>query len=263
MLYYPGCTVKRNAPEYEKRALEILSRIDIEVYELTSWYCCGAFYSLAKDDLLKHVGGLRTLIKSQAQAKQHGTSKLLTICPMCYNVLKRINYMLKNNPENLETLTMFMDDEERYTLGVEVVHLVEVLRDNIDKLKKLAVVKLGDVVVAPYYGCTLLRPKEVSIDNAEKPEVMDHALRALGIEVIDFPLKTECCGAYQSVFNRGIIIEKSKEIIQEAIAMGANAIAVVCPLCKYNLDTVLPLTSKRSGIRVVYLTDLISQVMGL
>lgn len=262
MLYYPGCSVKRNALEYEKKTLEILSKIGIEVYELDNWYCCGAFYSLAKDDLMKHIGGLRTLIKAQVQARKHGTNKLLTLCPMCYNVLKRVNHMLRENPENLDTLALFMDEEEKYTIGIEVLHLLEVLRDNIDKLKRLVVTEVKDVVVAPYYGCTVLRPREIAFDNAENPEVMDNILRALKIEVIEFPFKTECCGAYQSVFNRKIVFEKSGEILEEAAVRGANIITVICPLCKYNLETTLLSLGKKLRIEIVYLTDLLSRATG-
>jgi len=263
LLYYPGCTVERNALEYEKKALEILGKISIEVRELDNWYCCGAFYSLAKDDLMKHVGGLRTLVKAQVQARQYGTNKLLTLCPMCYNVLKRINKSLSENPGDLDTLSLFMDEEERYTIGIEVLHLLEVLRDNIERLKGLVAVEVKDVVVAPYYGCTALRPREVAFDNAEDPVVMDDILKALGIKVVEFPFKTECCGAYHSVFNREIAIEKSREILEEAAARGANTIAVICPLCKYNLETALSSSGRKLGVKVIYLTDLVSQVMGL
>lgn len=262
LLYYPGCTVKRNAPEYEKKALEILSKIGIEVRELDNWYCCGAFYSLAKDDLMKHVGGLRTLIKAQVRARTHGTNKLLTICPMCYNVLKRINNMLRENAENLDTLTLFMDEEEKYTIGIEVLHLLEVLRDNINRLKKL-VVETSEVIVAPYYGCTALRPREIAFDNAENPEVMDNILKALNIKVVEFPFKTECCGAYQSVFNRKIVLEKSREIIEEVVARGANTIAVICPLCKYNLETALSSFGKKPRVEIAYLTDILMRVISL
>jgi heterodisulfide reductase subunit B len=263
LLYYPGCTIKRNALEYEKKTLEILSKIGIEVYELENWYCCGAFYSLAKDDLMKYVGGLRTLIKAQVQARKYGTTKLLTLCPMCYNVLKRVNNMLRENPESLDTLTLFMDEEEKYVVRIEVLHLLEVLRDNVYRFKKLMVTEVKEIVVAPYYGCSVLRPKEIAFDNAENPQVMDDILKALNIEVVEFPFKTECCGAYHSIFNKEIVIEKSREIIGEAVVRGANTIAVICPLCKYNLETVLLSLNKKLKVKIVYLTDLLSQVMSL
>jgi len=125
------------------------------------------------------------------------------------------------------------------------------------------VTEVKEIVVAPYYGCSVLRPKEIAFDNAENPQVMDDILKALNIEVVEFPFKTECCGAYHSIFNKEIVIEKSREIIGEAVVRGANTIAVICPLCKYNLETVLLSLNKKLKVKIVYLTDLLSQVMSL
>jgi len=263
VLYYPGCTIKRNAADYEKKAVEILGKIGIEVHELPDWYCCGVLYGTVRDDVAKHIGGLRTLIKAQAASRIHNTTKLLTLCPMCYNVLKRINVMIKTLPENLETLTLFMDEEERYSVAIEVVHLLEILRDHRDELKALVTSKLEEVVVAPYYGCTLVRPREVSFDNAENPESMDIVLKALGVKVVEFPFKTECCGSYMTLISKEVASTKPMEIVEEAVARGANTIATVCPLCHYNLSRALKLTGKKVNVNIVYLTDILLRALGV
>lgn len=263
VIYYPGCTIKRNAIDYEKKAVEILRKIGIEVYELPDWYCCGVLYSTVRDDVAKHIGGLRTLIRAQATSRTYNTNKLLTLCPMCYNVLKRINSMARTSPENLETLTLFMDDEERYSAAVEVIHLLEVLREYSVKLKTLVTSKLEGTVVAPYYGCTLVRPREIAFDNAESPESMDIVLKALGVEVVDFPFKTECCGSYMALVNREVAFTKPMEILEEAAIRGANTIATVCPLCHYNLNRALRTAGKKINVNVVYLTDILSSALGV
>lgn len=261
LLYYPGCTVKRNAIDYEKKGLAIIRKLGIEVEELADWYCCGALFSLAIDELAKHIGGLRTLIKAQEHSRKLGAITLLTLCPMCYNVLKRINNMLTSRPENLETLSLFMDEEERYRVSVDVIHLLNILNDNINKLKSAVVKDMKEFKVVSYYGCTLLRPKEVAIDNAENPTIMDNVLQALGATVIEFPLRSECCGSYQVAVNRDVVKTKSLEIIDEALALDANTIAVVCPLCYYNLN--IALKESKAKLNIVYITDLISYALGL
>lgn len=59
--------------------------------------------------------------------------------------------------------------------------------------------RLEGLKVAAYYGCLLLRPKEVAIDNVEDPRVMEGFISAVGAEPLQYPYRTECCGVY--VFN--------------------------------------------------------------
>lgn len=55
---------------------------------------------------------------------------------------------------------------------------------------------LEGVKIATYYGCLMSRPADVmQFDDPENPTAMDKIMEALGAEVVDFPLKTECCGA--------------------------------------------------------------------
>ena len=251
LLYYPGCTVKRNALEYEKASIAVLEKLGIGVIELDKWYCCGALYSLAIDDLMKHLGAVRTLVKAQVQSRDTGTNNLLTICPMCFNVLKRVNKLLIENPDNLETISRFMDEEEEYKAGINVYHIVEILANNVDRIKENMVRELGDVKIAVYYGCTLLRPKEIAVDDPERPQIVENLIKKLNGKTVDYPFKSECCGSYQVLVNRDIVYNKSKLIINEASIRGADLIVTVCPLCYYNLKITLNNLKKPPKIEIV------------
>ncbi len=262
-LYYPGCSIKRNAPEYERSAIAILKKLGLEVYELDKWYCCGVVFSLATDDLMRHLGAVRTLIKSQELISKTGTSDLLTLCPMCFNVLRRVNNFLKSNPDKLETISLFMDEEERYKLSIKVYHVIEVLSKHIDRIKELVVKPLSNLKVATYYGCTALRPREIAIDDPENPKIMDNIVEALGCKVVDYPFKSECCGSYSILFNTDAVITKCTNLINEAIARGANIIVTICPLCQYNLKEVLKRTKKPLKVSIIYLTEIVAYALGL
>ena len=82
----------------------------------------------------------------------------------------------------------------------------------------------------------LLRPASIGIDDVERPTVMEDLLRALGAEVIDDPYKTECCGAYQTVNRKDVVVTCVHSILTSAQANGAEMIALSCPLCDFNLD---------------------------
>jgi len=54
--------------------------------------------------------------------------------------------------------------------------------------------------VACYYGCLLVRPQKVmKAEHFEDPLQMDEIMKKLGANPIDWPFKTECCGAGFSV----------------------------------------------------------------
>lgn len=42
--YYPGCTLKNNAKNFEDSTLCALARLGFEVKELDRWNCCGTVF---------------------------------------------------------------------------------------------------------------------------------------------------------------------------------------------------------------------------
>lgn len=262
--YYPGCTLKTKSKNFEDSALAALSVLGIELIELPRWNCCGATYSLADDDLIHQVAPVRNLIR----AKEQGSNRLLTLCAFCYNTLTRANLIITNDPEKKKTLNSFMDEEIDYDGEVKPVHLLEVLRDDVgwkaiaDKVKT----PLTDLRVAPYYGCTLLRPRDTAFDDVERPTVLYRLMEALGATVIDFPFSTECCGSFQSVSNPEHAEECAWNILGSAARRGAEVLTVSCPLCEYNLairqQEILQKHSGFKEIPVVYFTQLLARALG-
>jgi heterodisulfide reductase subunit B len=122
--------------------------------------------------------------------------------------------------------------------------------------------------VAAYYGCLLLRPPEVvSFDDPENPTSMDRLIVALGAQAVDWPCKTECCGAGFSVARTDIVLKLCHDILQKAASAGADCLIVACPLCHTNLDMRQKQVRKRYktdlGLPVLYLTQLIGLALGL
>ncbi len=160
--YYPGCTLKTKAANLERSAMAALDALGVRYTELDRWNCCGAVYSLADDDLIHHVAAVRNLVR----AKDQGADTVVTICSQCYNTLARANLLMRTDEEKRDTINRFMDTETDYTGEVEVKHYLQVLRDQVgwDALAARVTAPLAGLKVAPFYGCTLVRPTEVSID---------------------------------------------------------------------------------------------------
>ena len=265
LAYYPGCTLKTRANNFETSALAVMSALGINLVELPRWNCCGTVYSLAEDDLIHHVAAVRNLIR----VKEQGKNKVVTLCAFCYNTLKRANLVMKDSPDKRFAINTFMDEEPDYAGEVETVHLLQALRDDVGWEKIAGRVKhlLKDLKIAGYYGCTLLRPQAVAIDSVERPTILQDLLKALGSTAVDFPFATECCGAFQIVNNRDIITERTSAILGSAVKNGAEAIAVSCPLCEYNLRQTQSSTKQlQSGVPVMptlYFTQLMALAFGL
>ena len=199
ILYYPGCTLKTKAKNLGNTAKASMSLLGVELEELSRWNCCGAVHSLTDDDLIHQVAPVRVLIRAMEQ----GGGKLVTLCSMCYNTLARANLIMKNDVEKRDTINNFMDEEQDYNGDIEVIHLLSYLNDEIgrEKLKESVKTPLTGLNIAPYYGCTLQRPREVGIEAPGKFELMTDFLRTLGANVIKIREADMCCGSYQILGN--------------------------------------------------------------
>jgi heterodisulfide reductase subunit B len=192
-----------------------------------------------------------------------------TLCAICYHVLKRTQVFLDRNPEALERINWFT--EEAYGGQARISHFLELLRDEMGwgELSKRVRRPLTGLMVAPYYGCLLLRPKnEIGLDDPDEPTILHDCLAAMGCEVIDFPFEVECCGSYLAVSQPELPESLSQEIVASARRNGALAIVTACPLCQFNLDH----AQRGAGtggilsgneVPVLYFTQLMAVALGL
>ncbi len=275
--YYPGCTLHERALDFDKASRECARALDIELEELEIWTCCGAVFPLTTDSVMDILAGVRNL----AYASRLG-DKVVTLCSFCYNVLKRANKVMRDDPEKREKANLFLKADtdaregiesylkEDYTGQVDVLHYIEMLRDVVgfDKIRERTKADLSGLKVAPYYGCMLLRPKkEMEFDDPEQPQIFEDFLEAIGCDVVDFPMKTECCGGFQIVREEDTAVACSQTVVNSASRRGADVIITTCPLCRYNLDELQKKMEKSvTGFRkipVIYFTQLLGIALGI
>jgi heterodisulfide reductase subunit B len=183
-------------------------------------------------------------------------------CASCYSRMKIANHEITANPQKREIVAAALGRD--YDGAVRVRHFVEIVIEDlgIDAFKKALTRSLGGLKVASYYGCLMVRPREVlSFDDPENPVVMDNLMAALGAEPVKFDFKAECCGGYLVVNRRDVAASASKKIVDNARAYGAEAIVTTCPLCQYNLDK--PAREAGAGLPVFYFTQLLGLAVGL
>ena len=264
-LFFPGCTLKNEAKDFESSAMAAMEALGSSLIEMERWNCCGTLYSTTEDDLMHQLAPVRNLIRVQ----ESGADRMVTACAMCYNTQKRANLRVKRNPDELEKINAFMNLEEDYKGEVEVVHLLEILRDEIgfpavqERVKR----PLDGLKVASYYGCMLLRPKESAIDPPQEPRVLEDLSIALGAEAVDYPYKSKCCGSYHTVDNRALAVKAAQRILVSAREARADVIITACPLCQHNLEegqvALREAVSEYEEISIVYFTQLMALALGV
>ncbi len=234
--YFPGCALSTKAKALDTAARESMRALGFELKELDNWTCCGAVFPLNEDEHIRLVSPLRAIFEAS-----NISDKLVTLCSACFNVLRRTNRVIKNNKTRRERVLNYMEEEvpKDFNFNVSVVHLIEIIKDEIGfenlagKIKK----SLAGLKVAPFYDCLTFRPpKEMEFEDPENPKVYTNLITALGAESIDFPFRSECCGAHLSVSDRDAALDCSYKIIHSARNCGAEALLTACPLCHYNLD---------------------------
>jgi heterodisulfide reductase subunit B len=161
---------------------------------------------------------------------------------------------LKKNPELKNRISGMIEMDYRGT--TKLLNVIEWLDKYIIPNLDEKIVKPFHHKVACYYGCLLVRPNKVlNYDRVEDPQTMDIVMSKIGATPIDFPFKTECCGAGFSVSRTDIVSKLSGKIIEDAQHRGAEAMIVACPMCHSNLDM------RRSSINKYWKTEFDMPVM--
>jgi heterodisulfide reductase subunit B2 len=68
------------------------------------------------------------------------------------------------------------------------------------------------------------------------PVELDLLLKSLGAEVVNYPLRTECCGGHMAQIGPEMAFELIRRLIAEADKLQADAMVTICPMCQLNLD---------------------------
>lgn len=265
VLYYPGCTLKTSARNFEDSAIASMKILGFELEELERWNCCGTVYSLSSDDLMHKLAPIRNLIR----VKEQGDNKVVTLCSMCYNTLKQANGLFREDEDARYKINSFMDREKDYEGDVEVIHMLTFLKEIVgfDNVSKKVKASLSGLKIAPYYGCLLLRPRSAAIDDIENPTIMEDLLKALDTDVVDYPYRNECCGSYNTVNEVGLVVERTYKMVNIARSSGANIIVTSCPLCQFNLDARQKEVKDKyydfQEMPVVYFTQIMGKALGI
>ena len=192
-LYYPGCSLKSSGKFYEDSLLSVFKSLGVEVTELEDWNCCGAtnYMSINEDNAISITA------RNLALAEMQGGGELIAPCAACYmGLLKTQNY-LATDPELKENVAKKLASAGlQCDNTVKVRHPLDVLVNDVgmEAIRKAVKKPLGNIKVACYYGCQLIRPFAL-FDNAHDPQTMDKITRALAPSPLNGPSRPAVAAA--------------------------------------------------------------------
>lgn len=238
-LFYPGCAMETSAKAYNESMQEVLEPLGLNFEEVHDWNCCGATEYLGISTVPAYALISRNLAIASSQA--NGTKTVVASCSACYLNLAKADHYMAERPSLGEKVNIALAEGNlAYNPGtLEIRHLLDIIINDVglERVKERVTHPLKGLRVAPYLGCMVPRPDyKKRWSDYEHPNELDRLLKALGAEVIDFPLKTHCCGGHMTQISPTTAFELIRRLISSADNYKADLMVTVCPMCQMNLD---------------------------
>jgi heterodisulfide reductase subunit B len=216
-LLYPGCSMEASASAYRDSLMATKDIMGLDLEEIKDWNCCGATEYLGISLTPAYALISRNLALAEQQA--NGSHTVVAPCSACYLNLAKADHYMQERPVLGERVNQALQAGGlHYDPGsLEIRHLLDVIINDIglDTVKSKVTKPLQGLRVAPYLGCMVPRPDyEKRWSDHEHPNELDRLLKALGAEVIDFPLKTHCCGGHMTQISPSTAFELIRRLIQ-------------------------------------------------
>jgi heterodisulfide reductase subunit B len=259
--FFPGCSLAQAASAYADSIGAVSESLGLNLAEIADWNCCGATAYIAVDLLPAYALVARNLALVDGDLDQ-----LVTPCSLCYVNLRKAQRALDEH----DALRARVDDALaagglRYRPGrTSVRHLLDVVVNDIglEAVASRVVRPLYGLRVAPYYGCLTVRPGG-GFDDPEQPASLDLLLRVLGAEVVEFPLKADCCGGHMTLTSAEVAYTLLRRLLQSATDHGADLVVTLCPMCQLNLDVYQHSVNRQYGTNFRLPVLFFTQAMGL
>lgn len=268
-LFYPGCSLQRTARSYLDSTMAVASKLNMEAEEIHDWNCCGATEYHSIHHIAAHALVGRNL--ALAEQQRNGADTVMVACSACYlNLAKTDSYMQSDPQLNEKVNEALAAGGMHYTPGaVKVRHLLDIIWNDAgtEAIASKVVRPLKGLKIAPYYGCMIARPdRDNRWDKPEHPVALDEVMKATGADVVDFPLKTHCCGGHMTQINMSVAYELIRRLIYGAAQYEADIIVTLCPMCQLNLDAYQAEVNRAFNtdyhIPILYFTQLMGLAFG-
>ena len=238
-LYYPGCSMDSSGRSYRDSLEAVTAPLGITLREIDDWNCCGATEYLGLSRLPAYALIARNL--ALAEQARNGTNTLVAPCSACFLNLSKTNHAMAEDAafgaqvnDALAAGDLHYDPD-----SLRIRHLLDVVvrEVGLETVRSRVTRPMRGLKLAPYLGCMVPRPDyDGRWSDPEHPSELDRLLAALGAEVVDYPLKTECCGGHMTQIGPSTAFSMIRRLVDAAERAGADMMVTICPMCQMNID---------------------------
>ncbi|NPV09625.1 MAG: 4Fe-4S dicluster domain-containing protein [Anaerolineae bacterium] len=258
--YYPGCSLHGTSKEYDQSARAVFEALGRPLQEPQGWGCCGTTPAHSTDEHLAALLPYRNL----ALLQRMGAQSVTMPCPSCYLRSRAAQQAVSADEGLARRIAEETGADVAHPLDVQHTLMTVTREIGLDAVRQRVRQPLSGLKVVCYYGCAVTRPSYLTQeDEVEDPRDMEQLMEAVGCQVLEWSYKVECCGVSHSITQLPLALDLTRRILDDASAVGADAVVVACPLCHTNLDTRQGNIARTHDVRynmpVLYFT----QVMGL
>ncbi|RLG44372.1 MAG: CoB--CoM heterodisulfide reductase subunit B [Thermoproteota archaeon] len=261
---FEGCTIGNRIPFIEAASRKVFEKVGIETSQ-APFSCCPdptGMKSFSNDAWL--TIGARNLCLAEEEGKD-----IISLCNGCANTLRGVQHQLKHDSLKREKVNeQLAKIGKEYKGKIEVRHFVDVLKENLDKIKSSISKPLSGLKVACHPGCHYMRPAEwMKSDDPMRPKNLKEIVKATGATVVDYEEEVLCCGSAVTNAYEEHGLANLKIKMDSIKKSGADIICVNCPACFQQFDTKQRDLAKKYGeeynIPVLYVTELLALAMGV
>jgi heterodisulfide reductase subunit B len=260
--YFPGCSLRSTAREYEQSLMSVVSSLNIQLEEIQDWACCGA----SSAHVTNHTLGVALPSRTLMLARKQDLDTVFAPCATCHNRLASAQYAIDYDSALASKIGSLFGADLR-DRPVQVLSVTHLLLAQIDGIRQAVTASLGELKVACYYGCLLLRPAAVNrMDDPESPTSLEKIVSATGAAPVKWDKATECCGGALAHSRTATVVRLGRSILRSARTAGAQAIVVACPMCHSNLDyrqQAMNACGQEPMLPILYISQLLGLSMGI
>jgi len=261
---FEGCVIGNRIPFIEAACRKVLDKIGVQTSQAPFACCPDPTGVKCFDNMAWLTMGARNICLAEGEGKP-----IISLCNGCTNTLRGVQHQLKHDSLKKEKVNAELAKiGKEYKGSIDIVHFVDVLKDNLDKVKGAITKQMSNLKVACHPGCHYMRPVEwMESDDPMHPKNLKEIVAATGANVVDYDELALCCGnAVSGPFpeHGDAILKKKMDSVKKA---GADVIVVNCPACFQRFDTSQRDLSKKFdteyNVPVLYVTELIALAMGI
>ncbi len=264
--FYSGCCFQGADARFFDILKDVFAKVDVELELIEEAVCCGSGVIEERSELTS----LAVNAKNMAHAEQMGLP-LYTPCSTCFNVISNAQKRMREEPEvHAQVNEILAEQGLEYKGTCQITHTLWVFSQDVglEKLKQRVTNPLNGLRVASYYGCHTRNPGDIQgYESSDNPTSLEAILEVLGVEIVDYDTKEDCCGYHLAWPNNELNMAMTSNVLSGAHVKDVDLMVTSCPLCFKSMDgtqaKALAQTGKKFQLPVLFLPELVGLACGM